>query len=175
MTTEKSLNSLNSLNLADWLNADRLTEVNHWIAKYPEEQRQSAVMRTLMLAQEEHGYLSEPLMNAVAHYLKMPPIAVYEVATFYSMYQLKPCGKHMINVCRSFSCQLRGSDDITKALCQKLNVVVGGTTEDKQFTLREVECLGACVGGPVAQIDKEYHENLTLDNLDMVLEKYKES
>lgn len=164
----------NSLNLADWLNSERLAEVNHWIAKYPEEQRRSAVMRTLMLAQEEHGYLSEPLMNAVAHYLQMPPIAVYEVATFYSMYRLEPGGKHTIGVCRSFSCKLRGSDDIVKDLCRRLNVSVGGTTKDKQFTLREVECLGACVGGPVAQIDKEYHENLTAENLGEVLNKYKE-
>lgn len=170
ITTE---NSLHSLNLTDWLKAERLAEVDQWIAKYPEEERQSAVMRTLMLAQEEHGYLSEPLMNAVACYLKMPPIAVYEVATFYSMYRLKPAGKHTIGVCRSFSCQLRGSDKVLKGLCDKLNISIGGTTEDKQFTVREVECLGACVGGPVAQIGTEYHENLTCENLDAVLDKYR--
>lgn len=162
-----------TLDLAEWLAPHRLEEVNEWIAKYPEEERQSAVMRTLMLAQEEHGYLSEPLMDAVAHYLRMSPIAVYEVATFYSMYNLKPCGKYRIGVCRSFSCQLRGSDKIVECLSKKLNVSVNGTTEDKRFTLKEVECLGACVGGPVAQIGKEYHENLTAENLDEILEKYK--
>ena len=162
-----------SLDLAQWLSPERLTEVNEWIKKYPEEQRQSAVMRTLMLAQEQHGYLSEPLMNAIAHYLNMPAIAVYEVASFYSMYRLKPGGKHTIGVCRSFACQLRGSDEITACLSEKLKVPVGGTTQDDLFTLKEVECLGACVGAPVAQIDKDYHEHLTCKKIDEILEKYK--
>lgn len=159
--------------LEQWLAPHRLAEVNEWIEKYPEEERQSAVMRALMLAQEEHGYLSPSLMNAIADYLHMPDIAVYEVASFYSMYRLEPAGKHIIGVCRSFACKLRGSDYITECLSKKLNVSVGATTEDRQFTLREVECLGACVGGPVAQIDKEYHENLTPEKLDEILDKYK--
>lgn len=160
------------IKLEQWLSPERLTEVDEWIAKYPEEQRQSAVMRALMLAQEQHGYLSDAIMKAVAVYLKMPEIAVYEVATFYSMYRMTPGGKHTISVCRSFSCKLRGSDEITECLSKKLKVSVGETTEDKRFTLREVECLGACVGGPVAQIGKAYHENLTPENVDAVLDLY---
>lgn len=156
------------------ISPERLAEVNEWIAKYPEDQRQSAVMQTLMLAQEEQGYLSQPLMVAVAHYLNMPEIAVYEVATFYSMYHLSPCGKHNISICRSFACQLRGSDELVACLSKKLNIPVGGTTDDNRFTLREVECLGACVGAPVARIDNDYHEHLNVDNIDIVLEKYQD-
>lgn len=165
---------MKKLALEQLLEPHRFAEVNEWIGKYPTEQRQSAVMRTLMLAQEEHGYLSPKLVTAVAEYLNMPEIAVYEVATFYSMYRLEPAGKHTIGVCRSFGCQLRGSDKIVECLSKKLNIPVGGTTEDKLFTLKEVECLGACVGGPVAQIDKEYHEHLTPENLDALLDKYAE-
>lgn len=170
--TEKLEKSVkNTLDLAQWLNPERFAEVNKWIEKYPEEERQSAVMRTLMLAQEEHGYLSVPLMDAIANYLQMPNIAVYEVAKFYSMYILEPCGKHVIDVCQSFACQLRGSDEIIACLSKKLNISVGETTADKQFTLRKVECLGACVGAPVARIGKEYHEGLTKENLDDLLTK----
>lgn len=172
MIEESVKSSQYSLDLSQWLTPERFEEVNKWIAKYPEEQRQSAVMRTLMLAQEQHGYLAPPLMKAIAHYLNMPEIAVYEVATFYSMYRLEPGGKHSIGVCHSFGCQLRGSDEILNCLSKKLNVPVGGTTTDKRFTLRKVECLGACVGGPVAMIDKNYHENLTPDNLDEILKEY---
>ena len=164
---------MKTLALENLLEPHRFAEVNEWIAKYPEEQRQSAVMRTLALAQEEHGYLSPELITAIATYLKMPEIAVYEVATFYSNYSLKPGGKHSINVCRSFGCQLRGSDEVTKCLSKKLNVPVNGTTDDKLFTLREVECLGACVGGPVVQIDKNYHEHVAAENVDAILEQYK--
>jgi NADH-quinone oxidoreductase subunit E len=159
--------------LEQFLAQERMSEVNEWIEKYPEEERQSAVMRTLMLVQEEQGYLAPEAITAVADYLHMPEISVYEVATFYSMYHLEPVGKHTIGVCRSFGCQLRGSDEIVKCISKKLNVEVGGTTDDKRFTLREVECLGACVGGPVVQIDKDYHEHLTEDTLQEVLDRYK--
>jgi len=180
MTENHGSQSSKEIALAEWLSPERLAEVDEWIAKYPAEQRQSAVMRTLMLVQEQQGeqlgqhYLPESLMQAVARYLQMPDIAVYEVATFYSLYHLSPTGKHTINVCRSFACKLRGSDEIVQCFKDKLKISTGDTTEDKQFTLREVECLGACVGAPVAQIDKQYHESLTPECLDKLLERYSE-
>jgi len=159
--------------LSEWLAPHRITEIDQWIAKYPKEQRQSAVMRALMLAQEEHHYLTPPLMKAVADYLNMPEIAVYEVASFYSMYHTKPAGKHIINVCRSISCKLCDSDKVTGCIAKQLGIAPGETTKDGRFTLREVECLGACVGAPMMQVDKEYYEHLTPEKIEKILEGYK--
>jgi len=156
------------------ISTEGLTELNHWIAKYPETEQRSAVMQALMIVQQEHGFLTAELMDAVADYLEMPPIAVYEVASFYSMYEHKPIGRHLINVCTNISCQLRNCAAIVQALEEKLAIKMGETTEDGQFTLRAVECLGACVNAPMMQIDKNYHENLTPDTIDMVLEQYAE-
>ena len=149
-----------------------LAEIDKWVAKFPDDQKQSAVMSALMVAQEALGHLTEPAMDAVADYLDMPRVAVYEVASFYSMYQRKPVGRHAINVCTNISCQLRGARVIFDALQKKLGVSVGETTEDGRFTLCEVECLGACVNAPMMQVDKDYHENLTVDALDAVLAEY---
>jgi NADH-quinone oxidoreductase subunit E len=146
------------------------TEIDAWIAKYPPEQKQSAVMGALSIVQEANGgYLTTELMDAVAEYLEMAPIAVYEVATFYSMYELKPVGKHKICVCTNVSCMLCGSDDIVAHLKQKLNIGFGETTVDNKFTLKEVECLGACGGAPMMQIGKTYYENLTSEKIDDIL------
>lgn len=150
----------------------RMDEINKWIAKYPEDQRQSAVMSTLMIVQEEHGYLTATLMDAIADYLDMAPIAVYEVASFYTMYEHKPVGKHLVNVCTSISCLLRGSDGVINHLEKKLGIKVGETTDDGRFTLRTVDCLGACVNAPMMQVDKDYHENLTAESMDATLEQY---
>lgn len=158
--------------LCQLISSSGIAEVNEWIAKYPPEQKQSAVMRALMVAQEEKGYLTTELMDAIADYLDMPAIAVYEVATFYSMYEHKPIGRHLINVCTNISCQLRGSAEVVGYLENKLDVKLGGTTKDKRFTLRSVECLGACVNAPMMQVDKNYHENLTNQSIDNVLEQY---
>jgi len=155
------------------VSAAGVREIDEWIAKYPTDQKQSAVMTALMVAQEEHGYLTQELMDAVAEYLEMPPIAVYEVATFYSMYEHKPVARHLINVCTNISCLLRNSAAVVKHLEKKLAVTLGETTEDGRFTLRSVECLGACVNAPMMQVDKDYHENLTADKIDTVLEQYK--
>ncbi len=149
-----------------------LAEIDKWVAKFPDDQKQSAVMSALMVAQEALGHLTEPAMDAVADYLDMPRVAVYEVASFYSMYQRKPVGRHAINVCTNISCQLRDARVIFDALQKKLGVSVGETTEDGRFTLCEVECLGACVNAPMMQVDKDYHENLTVDALDAVLAEY---
>lgn len=158
--------------LQGYLSEERLKEVNQWIAKYPADQKQSAVMHTLMLVQEQHGYLKPELMDAVAEYLDMPAISVYEVASFYSMYQLKPVGKNCINVCTNISCLLKGSDQVVKHLQDKLGIKLGETTPDGRYTLRSVECLGACVGAPMMQINKDYHENLTAKTIDEALEQY---
>lgn len=149
-----------------------LQEIENLVLKYPENERQSAVMRALMIIQEELGYLTTAAMDAVADYLAMPPVAVYEVATFYSMYERQPVGRHLINVCTNISCKLRNSAAVVDHLENKLSIKLGETTLDGRFTLRSVECLGACVNAPMMQIDKEYHENLTAEKIDAVLEDY---
>jgi NADH-quinone oxidoreductase subunit E len=146
-------------------------EIDRWVAKYPADQRQSAVMAALRLAQDQNGgWLSADLIEAVADYLAMPSIAVAEVATFYSMYELKPVGRHKICVCTNISCMLNGSDEIVAHLENRLGIRMGETTADGRFTLKEVECLGACVGAPMFQIGNEYHEKLTPARIDAILD-----
>lgn len=148
-----------------------LKEIDIWVAKYPADKKQSAVMSALRIAQDQNrGFLTEDLMDAVAEYLEMRPIAVYEVATFYSMYELEPVGKHKICVCTNISCMLCGSDKIVDHLSQKLGIKFGETTTDGRFTLKEVECLGACVNAPMLQIGDTYYENLTEEKVDQVLD-----
>lgn len=149
-----------------------LQEIKKWLLKFPENEKQSAVMTALMIIQEEQGYLTTDAMDAVAAYLDMPAVAVYEVATFYSMYERKPIGRHLVNVCTNISCKLRNSAGVVTHLEKKLAIKLGDTTADGRFTLRSVECLGACVNAPMMQIDKDYHENLTAEKIDAVLENY---
>ena len=145
--------------------------IDRWIAKYPQGWQQSAVMEALRVVQEANGgWLTEELMNDVAAYLDMPPIAVYEVATFYSMYEHKPVGKHKLCMCTNVSCMINGSDQVVEHLEKKLGIKLGETTKDGKFTLKEVECLGACGGAPAMQIDKQYYENLSPEELDKILE-----
>ena len=146
-------------------------EIDRWIAKYPDDWRQSAVMPALMVVQDANGgSLTEALMDQVADYLGMPPIAVYEVATFYSMYELKPVGKHKICVCTNVSCMVCGSDSIVEHLSERLGIGFGEITQDGRFSLKEVECLGACGGAPMMQIGKQYYENLTPELVDSILD-----
>jgi NADH-quinone oxidoreductase, E subunit len=146
-------------------------EIDTWVAKYPPERKQSAVMAALRIAQDQNGgWLTTELMDAVAGYLEMAPIAVYEVATFYSMYQLEPVGRHKINVCTNISCLLRGSEDVVAYLQQRLGIKLGETTADGRYTLKEVECLGACVNAPVAQIARQYYEQLTPELIDRIID-----
>ena len=148
-----------------------LAEIDVNIAKYPAERRESACMPALRIVQDQNGgWLTTELMDAVAEYLRMPAIAVYEVATFYSMYELKPVGRNKICVCTNISCLLCGSEDITKHLNEKLGIKFGEITEDGKFSLKEVECLGACSGAPMMQINREYHENLTPEKIDTILD-----
>ena len=153
------------------LNEQSTADIDTWIAKYPEEQKQSAVMAALRIAQEQNGgWLTEELMNAVAEYLDMQRIAVYEVATFYSMYEHQPVGRHKICVCNSISCLLNGSEKTIDYLQEKLGVKLGEITTDGKFSIKEVECLGACVGAPAIMIGKQYYENLTPEKIDQILE-----
>jgi NADH-quinone oxidoreductase subunit E len=146
-------------------------EIDRWVAKYPPEWKQSAVMGALSIVQDANGgWLSQKLLDDVAAYLDMPPIGVYEVASFYSMYELKPVGHHKICVCTNVSCMLNGCDRIVEHLEGKLGAHLGETTPDGRFTLKEVECLGACGGAPMMQIGKQYYENLTPEIVDSILE-----
>ena len=147
-------------------------EIDRWIAKYPPQHKQAAVMAALRIAQDQNsGWLSNELIEAVAEYLDMPPIAVEEVATFYTMYDLRPVGRHKVCVCTNIACQLNGSDRIMEHLRNKLGVKAGETTPGGKFTLKEVECLGACGGAPMMMVDKTYHENLTPEKVDEILDK----
>lgn len=153
------------------LNDTSRAEIERWIAKYPPGQKQSAVMAALRIAQEQNGgWLSRELIDAVAAYLEMAPIAAYEVASFYSMYEHSPVGQHKISVCTNISCMLRGSDEVVAHLEKRLGIRLGETSPDGRFTLKEVECLGACVNAPMFQIAREYHENLTPEKIDAILD-----
>lgn len=145
------------------------------IARYPAGRQQSAVMPLLTLAQKQNdNWLPKAAMDYVASILGMAPMRVYEVATFYTMYNLAPVGKHLIEICTTTPCWLRGSDAIVKACEKHLNIAVGETTRDGQFTLREAECLGACVNAPMLQIGEQYYEDLTPENVVELLKTLRE-
>ncbi|HEX6227091.1 MAG TPA: NAD(P)H-dependent oxidoreductase subunit E [Chryseolinea sp.] len=149
-----------------------LALVQKIIKRYPEGKQKSALLPVLHLAQAEFdGWLSPDVMDYVAGLLMIKPIEVYEVATFYSMYNLKPVGKCLIEVCQTGPCWLRGSDDIVAHLESKLNIKVGETTSDGMFTLKTVECLGSCGTAPMLQCGSKYHENLTTDKVDALLQQ----
>lgn len=137
------------------LSTESLKKIDREIAKYPVDQKQSAVMSALAIAQEEKGWLANETMNFVAEYLDMPPIAVYEVATFYNMYNLEPVGKYKITVCTNLPCALSGSNDTAAYLKQKLGIGFNQTTPDGKFTLKEGECFGACGDAPVLLVNNK--------------------
>lgn len=150
---------------------ENLAKVEEIIARYPEERQKSALMPLLHLAQEQWGWLSAETMDYVAGLLKLEPIEVYEVATFYTMYNLKPVGKHVFEVCHTGPCMLRGSDDILAYIKEKLGIGVGETTADGLFTLKTAECLGACGYAPMMQMGKYYKEHLTKEKIDRIIEE----
>ncbi|ABD45549.1 NADH-quinone oxidoreductase, E subunit [Ehrlichia chaffeensis str. Heartland] len=151
-------------------NKDNLKQANDTISKYPHDRKSSAVMDLLHIAQKQcGGFIPLSAMNYIADFLGMRLIHVYEVAKFYSMYNLSPTGKYLIQVCRTTPCWLCGSDDILKSCKELLNICVGETTSDNLFTLKEVECLGACVNAPVMQINDDYYEKLTPDKVKDIL------
>ena len=146
-------------------------EIDFWVSKYPEGRESSAVMQALTIVQKENGgSLNSELINDVAEYLEMPAISVQEVATFYENYNHKPVGKHVLRFCHNISCMLNGSDELISYLEDKLGVKTGKVSKDGLVSVKKVECLGACVGGPMCQIGDQYHEHLTKDKLDNILE-----
>jgi len=146
-----------------------LSAIDRELAKYPPERRASALSAGLRIAQDEFGWLSAQTIEFVAEYIGVPAVRAQEVATFYSMFELAPVGRHKISLCTNISCMLRGADDIAAHLKRKLGVDFGQTTADGRFTLKEVECLAACAGAPMLQLGRDYYENLTPARVDEIL------
>jgi NADH-quinone oxidoreductase subunit E len=156
------------------LSADVRAEIDRWVAKFPPDRRRSAVIAALHAVQHEQGYLSRDGLDAVAAYLGLPPIQVYEVASFYSMFETQPVGRHHISVCTNISCMLCGGEELLAHVERRLGIKVGESTPDGRFYLkREEECLAACSGAPMMMVDHVYYENLTPDAVDRVLEEHK--
>lgn len=154
----------------DRISAASRAEIDQWLAKYPADRKRSASMAALRIVQDQNGgYLTNDLIEAVAEYLGVETIAIYEVATFYSMYEMEAVGRHKICVCTNISCMLCGSDTVVAHLQKKLGIKLGETTADGKFTLKEVECLGACVNAPMMQIGRQYYEKLTPQVIDEIL------
>ncbi len=157
------------------LSSHVVSEIDRWVAKFPPERKRSAVLSALHAVQHENnGYLTTELMDAVAAYLELPNILVYEVASFYSMFETKPVGRHHISVCTNISCMLRGSQEVVDYVEKKLGIKTGESTPDGRiFLKREEECLAACCGAPMMMVDHVFHENLTPQIIDNVLDALK--
>ena len=156
------------------LSADSLAKIDREIAKYPPERKQSAVMSALTIAQDEKGWLSSETLDFVARYLGMPPVAVYEAASFYTMYNLAPVGKYKLTLCTCLPCGLQGALAAADHLRDKLGIDFNETTRDGRFTLKEGECMGACAMAPVLLVNnKKMHDYLSHDKLDRLLEELK--
>jgi NADH-quinone oxidoreductase subunit E len=156
------------------LTTDSLRKIDREVAKYPPDQKQSAVMSALIVAQDEKGWLSSETMDFVAGYLGMPPVAVYEVATFYSMYNLKPMGRHKLTLCTCLPCGLQGALDAADHLRERLGIDFNETTPDGRFTLKEGECMGACAMAPVLLVNnKKMHDYMSKEKLDQLIESLK--
>jgi NADH-quinone oxidoreductase subunit E len=155
---------------------EKLKKVQEIVARYPEGRQKSALLPVLHLAQDEFGgWLSAETMDYVAGLLKLEPIEVYEVATFYSMYNLKPVGRFVFEVCQTGPCMLRGSDQIIDYIKQRLGIAVGETTPDGLFSLKTVECLGACGYAPMMQLGKYYREHLTKEKVDAIIDECRQN
>ncbi|MGB6450207.1 MAG: NAD(P)H-dependent oxidoreductase subunit E [Steroidobacteraceae bacterium] len=150
-------------------------EIDRWVAKFPPGRQRSAVLSALQAAQEQNdGYLTPELLQAVAEYLSLPPVQVFEVATFYSMFALHPCGRHHVSICTNISCMLRGAEDLVAHVERKLGIRQGESTADRRiFLKREEECLAACTGAPMMMVDHVFHEHLTPEKADEILDGLK--
>jgi NADH-quinone oxidoreductase subunit E len=150
-------------------------EIDHWVAKFPPGRQRSAVLSALRAVQEQNqGFLTPALMDAVAAHLQLPPIQVYEVASFYSMFETHPCGRHHVSVCTNISCMLRGGAELEAHVERKLGIRAGQSTPDGRiFLKREEECLAACTGAPMMMVDHVYHEHLTPETVDQILDALK--
>lgn len=155
------------------LSEDVRREIDHWVAKFPPEGKRSAVIPALHVLQDANGgYLTNALMDALAEYLDLPPVQIYEVATFYTMFDTRPVGRHKVNICTNISCMLMGSDEIVSHCEKKLGIRLGETTPDNRITLKvEEECLAACTGGPMMVVDGHYHTHLTPETVDQILDE----
>ncbi len=152
--------------------SEKLNKVQEIVSRYPQGKQKSALLPVLHIAQNEFGgWLDVPVMDYVATLLNIEPIEVYEVASFYSMYNLKPVGKHLFEVCQTGPCMLNGSDEIIDYIKERLNIKVGETSSDGMFTLKTVECLGACGYAPMMQYGKTYREHLTKEKVDQIIEE----
>jgi NADH-quinone oxidoreductase subunit E len=154
------------------ISAEARAQIDAWMEKYPADRRESAVLQALHVMQVQNGgWVSRELMDAVADYLGMPRISVYEVGTFYSMVELEPVGRHMVALCTNISCMLCGAESLVEHVEKKLGIRLGETTPDGRITLKkEEECLAACAAGPMMTVDGHYHEKLTPDRVDAILD-----
>jgi len=150
-----------------------IKEINEVVKKFPEGKQKSALIRALHIAQAEYGWVSVPVMNKIAEILAIQPIEVYEVATFYTMFHLQPVGKHVLEVCRTGPCMLVGSDQLIDHIKTRLNINVGETTADGMFTLKTAECLGGCGYAPLLQCRNKFHEHLSIEKVDALIEQYR--
>jgi len=159
---------------AELLSETTRKTIDHWVGKFPEglEGRRSALIQALYAAQHQNrGWLSAEMMDAVADYLDVPPVWVYEVASFYSMLETRPVGRHSISICTNISCMLCGADKVVEQIEKKLGIKMGETTEDGRIFLKiEEECVAACVGAPMMIVDGHYHEHLTPEKIDQILD-----
>jgi NADH-quinone oxidoreductase subunit E len=149
-----------------------LETIEHWIAKFPQDRKRSALIQSLMAAQVQNGgWITSELTEAVAEHLDMPPVWAHEIVSFYSMFDDKPVGRHKVNICTNISCWLRGAEDLLAHAEKKLGVTLGETTKDERISLiREEECLAGCCGAPMMVVDGHYHENLDIEKMDAILD-----
>jgi NADH-quinone oxidoreductase subunit E len=156
----------------DLLDEGTRATIDHWLSKFPADKKRSALIQALIAAQDQNGgWVNRDMIEAVADYLEVPPVWAFEVASFYSMIDQKPVGKHKVNICTNISCWLNGAEDIVSHVENKLGISLGETTEDERITLVvEEECLAACCGAPMMVVDGHYHENLDTDTIDKILD-----
>lgn len=156
----------------DLLSTETCQKIEHWLTKFPAEGKRSAMIQALLAAQEQNGgWLSKDMIEAVADYLQLPPVWAYEVASFYSMMVTEPVGRNKVNICTNISCWLNGAEDLVSHVEKKLGIKTGETTADNRITLiKEEECVAACVGAPMMLVNGHYHENLDIQKLDEILD-----
>jgi NADH-quinone oxidoreductase subunit E len=157
---------------AAMLSEETRKTIDHWVAKFPDDKKRSALIQSLIAAQEQNGgWISQELTEAVADYLELPPVWAHEIVSFYSMFFTEPVGRHKVNICTNISCWLNGADRMVEHAEKKLGVKLGETTADGRITLvREEECLAGCCGAPMAVVDGHYKEHLDIDTLDEILD-----
>lgn len=166
---------MSAQNKASLLSEHARHEIDRWVAKFPPGRQRSATIAALRAAQEQNnGFLTPELLDAVAQYLALPPIQVYEVASFYSMFELHPCGRHHVSICSNIACMLNGAEELIAHAEKKLGIKLGESTPDRRIFLKqEEECLAACTGAPMMMVDHVFHEHLTPEKVDQILDELK--